>query len=368
MYTSGTTSHPKGCLLTHEAIVRHGLNVQRTRFRTTPDDRFWDPLPLFHIGGIVPLVGCLGLGATFYHAGHFDADQALDTLVGERITLAYPAFETIWLQVLDHPRFAVTDLEALRIVQNIAIPEALARMDARLPTAIQVSSFGATECSSNLTLPDPDDPLDVRIGTLGRPLPGMELKIVDPETGDERPTGVVGELCLRGYARFEGYYKDPEQTALAIDADGWFHTGDLGSVDEDGPAALRGAAQGHAQGRRRERLGAGGRGLPGRPRRGPDRPGRRRARTPATRRCRPRSSSSGPGASATEDELVDFCVGRIATFKVPRYVRFVTEWPMSGTKIQKFVLRERLADELAAAGITEAPRIDARRRPAETAR
>ncbi len=367
MYTSGTTSHPKGCLLTHEAIVRHGLNVQRTRFRTTPDDRFWDPLPLFHIGGIVPLVGCLGLGATFYHAGHFDADQALDTLVGERITLAYPAFETIWLQVLDHPRFAVTDLEALRIVQNIAIPEALARMDARLPTAIQVSSFGATECSSNLTLPDPDDPLDVRIGTLGRPLPGMELKIVDPETGEERPAGVVGELCLRGYARFEGYYKDPEQTALAIDADGWFHTGDLGSVDDEG--RLRYA------GRLKDMLKVGGENVSALEVEGylaghdvvqivqvvgvPD---ARYTEVPAA------FVELRPGSSATEDELVDFCVGRIATFKVPRYVRFVTEWPMSGTKIQKFVLRERLAAELAAAGITEAPRIDARRRSAETAR
>ena len=286
---------------------------------------------------------------------------------GERITLAYPAFETIWLQVLDHPRFAVADLEALRIVQNIAIPEALARMDARLPTAIQVSSFGATECSSNLTLPDPDDPLDVRIGTLGRPLPGMELRIVDPETGEERPTGIVGELCLRGYARFEGYYKDPEQTARAIDADGWFHTGDLGSVDEDG--RLRYA------GRLKDMLKVGGENVSALEVEGylaghdavqivqvvgvPD---ARYTEVPAA------FVELRPGTTATEDELVDFCVGRIATFKVPRYVRFVTEWPMSGTKIQKFVLRERLADELAAAGITEAPRIDARRRSAETAR
>ena len=367
MYTSGTTSHPKGCLLTHEAIVRHGVNVQRTRFRTTPDDRFWDPLPLFHIGGIVPMVGCLGIGATFYHAGHFDPDQALDTLVGERITLAYPAFETIWLQVLDHPRFAASDLDALRIVQNIAIPEALARMDARLPTAIQVSSFGATECASNLTLPDPDDPLDVRTETLGTPLPGMELKIVDPETGVEQPTGVVGELCLRGYARFEGYYKDPEQTARAVDGDGWFHTGDLGSVDADG--RLRYA------GRLKDMLKVGGENVSALEVEGylaghaavqivqvvgvPD---ARYQEVPAA------FVELRPGASATEEELVEFCVGRIATFKVPRYVRFVSEWPMSGTKIQKFVLRQRLADELAAAGITEAPRIDSRRRSKEAAR
>jgi fatty-acyl-CoA synthase len=221
-------------MLSHEAVVRHGINVQRTKFRSTADDRFWDPLPLFHIGGIVPMLGCLGIGATYYHAGHFEATQALDTLEHERITVAYPAFETIWLQVLDHPRFPQADLGSLRLIQNIAIPERLQQMHDRLPTAAQVSSFGATECSSNLTLPEPDDPLDVRIATLGAPVPGMEIRIVDLETGAECSAGERGELCLRGYARFEGYYKDPELTAKAIDDGGWFHTGDLGSIDAEG--------------------------------------------------------------------------------------------------------------------------------------
>ena len=166
----------------------------------------------------------------------------------------------------------------------------------------------------------------------------MELKIVDPETGVERPTGVVGELCLRGYARFEGYYKDPEQTARAVDGDGWFHTGDLGSVDADG--RLRYA------GRLKDMLKVGGENVSALEVEGylaghdavqivqvvgvPD---ARYQEVPAA------FVELRPGASATEEELVDFCVGRIATFKVPRYVRFVSEWPMSGTKIQKFVLR-----------------------------
>ena len=366
MYTSGTTSRPKGCMLTHESIVRHGINVQRTCFLATQDDRFWDPLPLFHIGGIVPMVGTLGIGATYYHAGHFDPTQALDTLEHEKITLAYPAFETIWLQVLDHPRFTDADLSSIRLIQNIAIPERLQQMYDRLPTAVQVSSFGATECSSNLTLPHPEEPQDVLINTLGGAVPGMEIRIVDPETNEVRPAGVVGELVLRGYARFEGYYKDPEQTAQAIDEGGWFHTGDLGSVDENGK--LRYA------GRLKDMLKVGGENVSALEvedylARHPSvqivqvvgAPDARYEEVPAA------FIQLRTGADPTEEEIIDFCVGQIATYKVPRYVRFVEEWPMSGTKIQKFALRQQLADELAERGITEAPRIDSRKGAATSA-
>jgi fatty-acyl-CoA synthase len=366
MYTSGTTSRPKGCMLSHEAVVRHGINVQRTKFRSTADDRFWDPLPLFHIGGIVPMLGCLGIGATYYHAGHFEATQALDTLEHERITVAYPAFETIWLQVLDHPRFPQADLGSLRLIQNIAIPERLQQMHDRLPTAAQVSSFGATECSSNLTLPEPDDPLDVRIATLGAPVPGMEIRIVDLETGAECSAGERGELCLRGYARFEGYYKDPELTAKAIDDGGWFHTGDLGSIDAEGRLTYGG--------RLKDMLKVGGENVSALEvedylARHPavqivqvvGVPDARYEEVPAA------FVELRAGTDATEQEVIDFCIDRIATFKIPRYVRFVTEWPMSGTKIQKFVLRETLAAELTERGIAEAPRIRSGRAAAETA-
>jgi fatty-acyl-CoA synthase len=348
-------------MLTHESVVRHGMNVQRTKFRTTADDRFWDPLPLFHIGGIVPMLGCLGIGATYYHAGHFEATQALDTLEQERITIAYPAFETIWLQVLDHPRFPEADLSALRLIQNIAIPERLQQMHDRLPTAAQVSSFGATECSSNLTLPDPDDPLEVRIATLGGPVPGMEIKIVDPETGDDREPGVVGELCLRGYARFEGYYKDPDLTAKAIDDGGWFHTGDLASIDDAGRLIYAG--------RLKDMLKVGGENVSALEVED------YLARHPAVQIVQVIGVPDArydevaaafiqlrSGAEATEQEVIEFCVGKIATFKVPRYVRFVDEWPMSGTKIQKFVLRDTLSEELRERGIAEAPRLESRDR------
>jgi len=356
MYTSGTTAKPKGCLLTHEALVRHGRNVALSRFFLTSDDRFWDPLPLFHIGGIVPMLGCFSVGATYCHAGHFDPDVALRMLEEERVTVAYPAFETIWLQVLNHPRFAEADLRSIRLIQNIAVPERLIRMQEAMPWAAEVSSFGATECSSNLTLPLPDDPYDARMNTLGHPVPGMEIRVVDPETGEVRPPNVVGELLFRGYACFEGYYKDPQLTAAAIDDDGWFHSGDLGKLDADGRFIYTG--------RLKDMLKVGGENVSalevedflasheaidivqvvGAP-------DARYGEVPAA------FVQLKPGHKLDEDELISFCVGKIATFKVPRYVRVVDEWPMSGTKIQKYVLRERIANELHDRGIREAPRI-----------
>jgi fatty-acyl-CoA synthase len=364
MYTSGTTARPKGCLLTHEAITRQAEKVARTRFFLTEADSFWDPLPLFHCGGIVPMLGCFSVGAKFCHAGHFDAGAALRTMAQERCTVLYPSFETIWWAVLDHPEFATTDLSAVRLMQNIATPERLAQFEARMPWARQVSSYGSTECATNLTLSLPDDPAEVRLGTLGRPVDGMEVLIVDPETGEPVPAGVMGELCFRGYSSFEGYYKDEEATARAFDADGWFHSGDRACVDGAGNVIFGG--------RLKDMLKVGGENVAAIEIEG------FLARHPAVAIAQVVGVPDGrytevpaafvqlaPGAQLTETELIDFCVGSIATYKVPRYVRFVTEWPMSGTKVQKFVLKERLAAELAAAGITEAPRLStARQTPA----
>jgi fatty-acyl-CoA synthase len=356
MYTSGTTARPKGCLLTHEAVTRQAEKVARTRFFLTADDSFWDPLPLFHCGGLVPMLGCFSVGAKYCHAGFFEAQAALRTMEQERCTVLYPAFETIWWAVLDHPDFATTDLRAVRLMQNIATPERLAQFEARMPWARQVSSYGSTECATNLTLSLPDDPYEVRMQTLGRPVDGMEVFIADPDTGVEMPTGSMGELCWRGYSSFEGYYKDDEATAKAFDADGWFHSGDRASVDADGNLVYGG--------RLKDMLKVGGENvaaieIEGYLARHPavaiaqvvGVPDARYDEVPAV------FVQLAPGTELTEPELIDFCIGNIASYKVPRYVRFVTEWPMSGTKVQKFVLKDRLAAELRTAGITEAPKI-----------
>ncbi len=360
MYTSGTTARPKGCLQTHEALVRHGGTVIRDRFRMGADDRFWDALPLFHIGGITPMLGCVGARVAFCHVGHFDPTVSLRMLQEERITVAYPAFDLIWLAILDHPDYRRADLSRIRLVMSITTPERLRDLQRRTPHAAYVTSFGATEASAHLTLPLPDAPEEVRMATLGPCVPGMEMRIVDPETGDECAPGVVGEILFRGYARFEGYYKEPELTAQVIDADGWFHTQDLGAVREDGNLLYHG--------RLKDMLKVGGENVACieiedflvR------HPAVNIAVVTGVRDARYDEVPAAfvqlaPGASLTEAELIAFCVGSIATFKVPRYLRLRDEWPMSGTKIQKFALREELEAELDAAGIGEAPRIESRR-------
>ena len=356
MYTSGTTALPKGCMHTHESIVRQGSTVAQTKFLLTSEDVFWDPLPLFHCGGLIPFLGCLSVGARYCHPGHFTPKLGLQMLEEERVTVAYPAFETIWTPLISLPECDEADLSSIRLIQNIVTPERLAQYEARMPWAAQVSSYGSTECATNLTIPRADDPYDVRMQTLGSPTEGMEIKVVDPDTGEERPPDVVGELCFRGYSRFEGYYKDPEQTAATIDEGGWFHTGDLGRIDPEGRFVYTG--------RLKDMLKVGGEnvsalevedyltrhvaiqivqvvGVPD----------DRYQEVPVA------FVQLKPGASLTIDELIDFCVGEIATYKIPRYLRTVEEWPMSGTKIQKYVLREWIAEELDRAGITEAPRI-----------
>ncbi|MFC5748456.1 AMP-binding protein [Actinomadura rugatobispora] len=354
MYTSGTTARPKGCLLSHEAVVRQAEAVARTRFMLTPDDALWDPLPMFHCGGIVPMLGCFSTGAKYCHPGFFTPAETLKSIQTERCTVLYPAFETIWLAVLDHPDFPSTDLSAVRLIQNIATPERLAQFEARMPQARQVSSYGSTECATNLTLTLPDDPYEIRMRTLGRPVGGMEIKIVDPESHRDLPEGAMGELCFRGYSMFDGYYKDPEQTAAAIDAEGWFHTGDRAMLVDGGNLVYGG--------RIKDMLKVGGENvaaveiedyLVSHPAVGIAQvvgaPDARYQEVPAA------FIQPVPGASLTETEIVRFCRGSIASYKIPRYVRFVTEWPMSGTKIQKFVLRDRITKELEELGITEAP-------------
>jgi fatty-acyl-CoA synthase len=356
VYTSGTTARPKGCLLTHEAVTRHGENIARTRFLLTEHDSFWDPLPLFHCGGIVPMFGCFSVGAKFCHAGFFEPKAALRMMAQERCTVLYPTFEPIWCAVLDHPDFASTDLSAVRLIQNVAPSAMLAQFEARMPSARQMPSYGSTECAANLTIPLPDDPYEVRMQTSGRPIEGLEVRIVDPETKAPVEPGQMGELCWRGYCSFEGYYKDEQATAAAFDADGWFHSGDRASVDPAGNLVYGG--------RLKDMLKVGGENvaaieIEGYLVRHPavaiaqvvGVPDARYDEVPAA------FVQLAPGMTLTEPELVEFCIGAIATYKVPRYVRFVTEWPMSGTKVQKFVLKERLTSELAAAGITEASKI-----------
>jgi fatty-acyl-CoA synthase len=354
MYTSGTSAMPKGCMITHDAFTRQGRAMGLSRYRLEPGDAFWCPLPLFHNGALATMMACLSTGASYIHGGRFDPEVSLRQLEQHHCTHAIPAFETIWLRVLDHPRFPETDLSALRIILNAGTIARLRELQARLPDAVQLANYGCTEATGHLSVTLPTDSLELRLNTGGHPLPGMEARVIDPVSGADQPPGEKGEILFRGPMRFRGYYKAPELTAEAIDHDGWFHTGDLGTLDPDGRVTYTG--------RLKDMLKVGGENVAA-------------AEVEAFLLTHPSVNIATvvgasdaryvevpaafvelvQGARCSEDEIIDYCLGRIATFKVPRYVRFVSEWPMSGTKIQKFVLRERLERELAERGITEAP-------------
>jgi acyl-CoA synthetase (AMP-forming)/AMP-acid ligase II len=227
-------------------------------------------------------------------------------------------------------------------------PKALRRLQEALPCAVQISTYGSTETGGVITYHLATDSAEQRATTCGPPFRGIELRIHDPLTGTEASPGAMGEILVRGYSLLEGYYKDAAATALAIDAEGWLHTGDLGSLDDAGHVTYHG--------RLKDMLKVGGENV------APAEVEAVISECPGVRVVQVVGAPDdrldevvaafvelSPGAVVTEADIVGFCRGRIAGFKVPRYVRFVQEWPMSATKIQKHVLRERLWAELAQA-------------------
>ncbi len=345
VYTSGTTAAPKGALLSHEALVRLAAGIAE-RMELGPTDRIWTAIPLFHGGGITFAVAALTARATFVHPGYFDPTTTPELLERERITVALAAFETIWLPVLDRPDWPDRDLARLRLVMAVGVPERLRAMAARVPQAVHVSCVAMTESSAFLSLGRLDDPLEARLTTGGHPMPGMAVRIVDPEDGHDLGPDEPGELLFRGPNAFDGYFRDPEATAVTVDAQGWVHTGDVATVDAAGRVTFRS--------RLKDMLKVGGENVAAaeiedhlltHPAVGVvavvAAPDEHYVEVPAA------FVQLAPGAHATAEEIIGHCVGRIAAFRVPRYVRFVQEWPMSGTKIRKVELRARIADELA---------------------
>jgi len=348
LYTSGTTANPKGCLISHEAIVRNSIALGRYRYQLTARDRFWSPLPMFHIAAILPMLAIFDVGGAYLTMGHFEAGEALEMLERERATATYPSFVTIMSDLIYHPRFRKTDLRRIRLMNsNFAVqpPGIKDAMLAAMPQAVQVGSFGMTEAAGTVCTGMLTDTLESRVSRLGHPLPGLEVRIVDPESGVDVGVAEHGEVYVRGYSTLEGYYKDPEKTAAALDADRWYHTGDIGSLDARGTIMFHG--------RTRDMLKVGGENVAAAEieaclQRHPavrlaqvvGLPDARYVEVPAA------FVELKPGQAADEPELLAYCRREIASFKVPRHLRFVSEWPMSTSKIQKFKLRERLIQEL----------------------
>jgi fatty-acyl-CoA synthase len=360
LYTSGTTANPKGVVHTHATLIAVGYNTSE-RLELTFEDRYWTALAMFHVGGWQVLASALAVGACFSHVGFFNADSTLDQLERERVTVAMPAFELIWMGVLEAPRFAEADLSALRLVMNVGVPERMERMQQMLPQAVQVSMVGMTESAGSICIGSISDPLYSRTHTSGRPLRGMEVRVTDPATGEECPRGVPGELLFRGVTRFIEYYRDPAVTASVIDDEGWAHTGDLVRQEEDDTVAF--------MSRLKDMLKVGGENASAAEIEGYliTHPGVSMAAVVAAPDARygevPAAFvKKAAGSDITEEDLIEYCMGNIATYKVPRYVRFVDDYPVAASaKIQKFVLREQIESELRERGITEAPKLVTRR-------
>ena len=348
LYTSGTTANPKGCLITHEAQVRNSIALGRHRYRLTHRDSLWSPLPMFHIAAVLPMLAIFDVGGTYLTMGYFDPGVALQMLEDYKVTATYPSFVTIMQGLIYHPDFPKRDLTSIRLMNsNFAVqPPGIAEpiMQA-MPGAVQVGSFGMTEAAGTVTTGSPDEPESQRITRLGRPLPGLEVRVVDPITKHEVPIGARGEVLVRGYSLFEGYYRDAEKTAQALDPEGWFHTGDIGSLDANGTVMFHG--------RFKDMLKVGGEnvaaaeieGLLGR------HPAVKLAQVVGIPDAKYVEVPAAfvelkPGVKVTDKELIDFCRKEISSFKVPRQVRFVDDWPMSSSKIQKFRLRDALVKEL----------------------
>lgn len=357
-YTSGTTGSPKGAMLSHRNILLNayyaGLNQ---KFDHT--DRICTPVPLYHCFGCVLGTLCAVVhGATIVFPGEcFDAGRTLDAIERERCTAIY-GVPTMFISQLEHESYPDRDLSSLRtgIMAGNPCPIELMKRVTRDMGAREITiGYGQTEASPLITQTRTDDPIELRVGTIGRPLPGVEVKIVHPETGEVLGDQQPGELCCRGHGVMLGYYNLPEKTAEAIDADGWLHTGDLAQREPNGYYRITG--------RLRDLIIRGGENIY------PREVEERLYEHPAVEEVQVVGVPDRKygeevlawiklrqGHAATEHELSDFCRAALARFKVPRYYKFVDSFPTTVTgKIQKYKIREQAIHDL---GLEDVARIE----------
>ncbi|MDR2472797.1 MAG: AMP-binding protein [Tannerella sp.] len=340
-YTSGTTGFPKGVMLSHHNIANNGfLTGEHMHF--TADDKLCVCVPLFHCFGVVlATMNVLTHGCTQVMVERFDPLVVLASIHKERCTALY-GVPTMFIAELSHPMFDMFDLTCLRtgIMAGSLCPiELMRKVNEKMFIEI-TSVYGLTESSPGMTHTRIDDPFDVRCTTVGRPFEFTEVAVIDPETGEHLPDDVQGELCCRGYNVMKGYYKNQEATEEVIDKDGFLHSGDLGKRDANGNYLVTGRIKDmiirggeniypreieeflyHLEGVKDVQVA----GIP--------------------------SEKYGEevgafiilhdGATLTEEEVREYCRGKIARHKIPRYVLFVTEYPLTGSgKIQKFKLKD----------------------------
>ncbi|AXE31286.1 AMP-binding protein [Chromobacterium phragmitis] len=347
-FTSGTTGHPKGATLSHHNILNNAWFVGAA-MKLGPDDRLCIPVPLYHCFGMVMgTLCCLCHGAAMVFPGEgFDALAVLETVQEERCT-ALHGVPTMFIAMLDHPRFSEFDLASLRtgIMAGSPCPvEVMRKVIDRMRMGEVTICYGMTETSPVSLQSATDTPLAQRVATVGFAHPHVEVKIIDAE-GRVAPRGQSGELCARGYSVMLGYWDDAEMTRAAIDAAGWMHTGDLAAMNEDGSVNI--------VGRVKDMVIRGGENVY--PReveeflyRHPKIQDVQVIGVPDVRYGEELCAwvRLRDGETATEDEIRSFCQGQIAHYKVPRYIEFVDSFPMTVTgKVQKYLMRRQMAEKL----------------------
>ena len=347
-FTSGTTGNPKGATLSHCNILNNGY-LTGAAMGLSPQDRLCIPVPLYHCFGLVlSVLACVAHGSTMVFPGEaFDPLDTLRSVQEERCT-ALHGVPTMFIMELDHPEFSSFDLSSLRtgIMAGAPCPvEVMRRVISEMNMKDILIAYGQTEVSpiNNMTLPD--DSLERRTETVGRAVPWVEIKVID-ESGRVVPIGEKGELCTRGYSVMQGYWNDPERTAETIDAGGWLHSGDLAVMDQDGYVQI--------VGRIKDMIIRGGENIY------PREIEEFLYQHPAISEVQvfgvPDEKMGeevcawiqlNAGQKLSVDDVKDYCRDKITHFKIPRYIDFVDEYPMTVSgKIQKFVMRETMIDRL----------------------
>jgi fatty-acyl-CoA synthase len=348
-YTSGTTGFPKGATLSHHNILNNGYLVAKIQ-NFTEKDRLIIPVPLYHCFGMVMgNLGCIVHGATMIYSGDsFNPLEVLEAVQAERATALY-GVPTMFFAELNHPEFKHYDMSSLRtgvMAGSLCPPDLMKRVNQEMNITEMEICYGMTETSPVSTQTRHDAPFEKRVNTVGTIMPHTEIKIIDPKTSQIVPLGEKGELCTRGYCVMLGYWNDHEKTAEAIDAARWMHTGDLATMDEDGYITI--------VGRIKDMVIRGGENVY------PKEIEEFLSHHPsidAVQVIGVPDEKYGEeicawvqltsGSSATSEEIKTYCQGQIAHYKIPRYIKFVTEFPMTVTgKVRKVEMRKMTVEEL----------------------
>lgn len=341
-YTSGTTGFPKGVMLSHFSILNNAAAFM-ARWGGNEHDHACTAMPFFHVGGcVLAVLGAIYTGATLHPLLTFDARKTMQIMSSERCT-TFGGVPTMLLAMLQHPDFAQYDLSSLRSVVSGAtvVPVYLMEQVKERMGANVAIAFGMTESSAAITLTLPDDSFELKSSTVGVPIEHVEVKIIDPATGEMVPCGQPGELCCRGFVVMQGYYNQPEKTAETIDSAGWLHSGDLATMD----------AHGYVQivGRLKDMVIRGGENIY--PReieefllRHPSIADVQIVGVPDPFFGEELLAAIIPraGAQLSEEDVRAYCKDQISHQKIPRYIQFVREFPLTASgKVQKFLLRQR---------------------------